>query len=459
MSSTFFGIGVAYSGLSAQSKAIEVLGYNVAHANDPTYKRQRVVFKEGSVLAQASEATLTGVSNLGTGVNAGDVQRIYDALIDNRLRNATQASAKWEYRYSALTQLEATIGEPSDTGLQNDLSKFWASWQKVADQPASLSIRSTLLDDASALCQRLQNTYMQIKSMGSDLNTAVRDRVNQINIIGNEIARLNVEIAGLQQDRIPVNDLQNRRDALLGELSKLTDITTHGDGADGVIVSIGGQTLVQGGLFSELKCQVGEDGNLNVEWASNGQPLLVSDGELRAMLDLRDTEIPGYLSQLDNIAVNLVTMVNAAHRTGKTLDGDDGGDFFRPNTTAANISLDDSIANQPKLVAASLSGDTGDNTVALAIADLASATTANGLTIDQLYRAFVGDIGSSASAAKTQSTAYKLSVDQFTTQQQSVSGVSLDEEMTNLIKLVISSSRDTPDTDCCWVVNWSTESL
>lgn len=434
MSSTFFGISVAYSGLSAQSKAMEVLGYNIAHANDPTYKRQRVVFKEGAVLAQASESSATGSSTIGTGVNAGDVQRIYDAVIENRLRQATETSANWDYRYSTMQQLEATIGEPNDMGLQNDLDSFWSSWQKVADQPESLSIRSTLLDDASALCQRIQNTYMQIQNLGGDLNVAVVDRVSQINNIGEEIARLNVEIAGLEQDRIPVNDLQNRREALLADLARLTDISTHGDGVEGVIVSIGGQVLVQGGLFNALKCEVNAQGNQIVEWASDSQPVRITDGELYAMLDLRDAAIPSYLGQLDDIAVNLVDSVNTLHHTGKTLAGNDGGDFFRAGTTAANISLDGTMFGHPELVAASADGTVGDNEIALQIANLQSAPTASGLTINQLYRALVGDIGSATATAKTQSTAYKLSLDQFTTQQQSVSGVSLDEEMTNMIK-------------------------
>src|SRR4030042_1937313 len=98
MSSTFFGLNVAQTGLFAQRRAMDILGYNIAHANDPTYKRQRLVLVEGMVLAQSQEASSIGVSPFGTGVATGDVERIRDALIESRMRVATQASSNWQFR-------------------------------------------------------------------------------------------------------------------------------------------------------------------------------------------------------------------------------------------------------------------------------------------------------------------------------------------------------------------------
>lgn len=434
MSSTFFGINVARSALAAQTKAVEVLGYNIAHANDPAYKRQRVVFNESTALSNASVAAGSGVSSIGSGVTIGDVQRVFDALIENRLREATQTSSDWEFRYGTMQQMEAIINEPSNSSLQTDLDNFWSAWQKVATTPESLPMRSNLLQDAAALCQRIQDTYTQMTELATDLNVSLADRVNTVNVIGAELARLNIEIGSLEQGQIPVNDLLNRRDALLLELSQYTNISTHGQSGSGMIVSIGGHVLVQGSLFNALQCSVGPGGSQVVEWASDGQPVRITGGEMNAITELRDSMIPSYLSQLDSIAVNLVEQVNALHRSGKTLSGADGGDFLRAGTTAANISLDPDISVHPELVAASRSGAVGDGDIALAIAHLKNAATADGLTINQLYRKLVGDIGGNSAIAKRQAIAYRLSLDQFTTQQQSVSGVSLDEEMTNMIK-------------------------
>ena len=434
MASTFFGISVANSGLMAQRRAMDILGYNIAHANDPTYKRQRIVMTENAILAQSQEAFTLQSSAFGAGVSAGDVERIRDTLIENRIRLATQATADWHYRSQSMAQLEATIGEPSDGGLQNDLDNFWASWQKVATTPESLPIRSALLEDASALSERIQYVYSQMRDMVTDLNIAAMDRVSQLNLMAQEVARLNQEIGALESGQVPVNDLKNRRDALVVELSKLASVSQHGDSKENFIISIGGRVLVQGSKVNYLTTVVVPGGNRAIRWAEDGEDLANSGGELRAIVDLREKTIPSYLAQLDNIASTLVEQVNALHRTGYTLNGQPAGDFFRAGSTAGNICLDPSIASHPELVAASLSGSVGDGEMARRISDIKDIPITNNLTINQLYRALIGDIGGTSAIAKRQANAHRLSLDQFTTQQQSVSGVSLDEEMTNMIK-------------------------
>lgn len=434
MSSTFFGLSVAQSGLNAQRRAMDILGHNIAHANDPTYKRQRLVLVEGAVLAQAQEATVLGSSPFGSGVNAGDVLRVRDALIERRLRTATQAASDWQYRAQTMKQIEAIFAEPSDSGLQTDLDKFWASWQKLASNPESLPIRSALLEDAAALCQRIQYIYSQLRSTADDLNSSVVDRVALINNISQEIARLNLQISALEPNQVGTNALLDRRDALVLELSKLVAVSQHEEGDQGITISVGGRILVQGGQANLLECATVEGGKQQVRWAKDGQEVRINGGELNGLLWLRDEAVPSYLAQLDTFASILVQEVNALHRTGKTLTGSDGTNFFKAGTTAANISLDPSIVDHPELIAASATGAVGNNEIALAISGLDSRPVRGTMTLNQLYRGLVADIGGSAAIAYRQATAHQLSLDQFTTQQQSVSGVSLDEEMTNLIK-------------------------
>ncbi len=413
---------------------MDILGHNIAHANDPTYKRQRLVLVEGAVLAQAQEATVLGSSPFGSGVNAGDVLRVRDALIERRLRTATQAASDWQYRAQTMKQIEAIFAEPSDGGLQTDLDKFWASWQKLASNPESLPIRSALLEDAAALCQRIQYIYAQLRSTADDLNSSVVDRVALINNISQEIARLNLQISAMEPNQVGTNALQDRRDALVLELSKLVAVSQHEEGNLGITISVGGRILVQGGQANLLECATVEGGKQQVRWAKDGQEVLIKGGELNGLLWLRDEALPSYLAQLDTFASILVQEVNALHRTGKTLTGSDGTDFFKAGTTAANISLDPSIVDHPELIAASATGAVGNNEIALAIAGLDSRPVRGTMTLNQLYRGLVADIGGSAAIAYRQATAHQLSLDQFTMQQQSVSGVSLDEEMTNLIK-------------------------
>jgi len=456
MSGTFFGINVAESGLAAQRRAMDVLGYNIANANDPTYKRQRLVLTEGQFLAQSQEANPIGSSAFGSGVNSGDIERIRDPLIENRLRQAMTASANWNYRQSAMSELESTIGEPSDTGLQNDLDNFWSSWQKVATQPDSMPTRSGLLQDADALCQRLNYVSRQMSDMVGDLNLTAVDRVSKINQMAGEIGLLNNQIGSLTSGAVPVNDLLNRRDALVQELSKVVDITQHGDSQEGFVISIGGTVLVQGTKVNKLKTVVDANGNQQVGWERDGASVQINGGELQAITTLRDQTIPGYINQLDQVAQHLVTTVNEQNRRGIDLNGNAGGDFFQnfpTGVTAANITLhydsnppdvsNPAIVDHPERIAASIpdnpattvvEGGIGDGSNAVLIAQLKDAPTTTGYTINEMYRNLVGDIGGTSATATTQAKANQLSLDQFTTQQQSISGVSLDEEMTNMIK-------------------------
>ena len=434
MSGTFFGIGVAQSGLAAQKRAMEVLGYNVAHANDPTYKRQRVVVNEGMVVAQSQEAGIGGAMSIGTGVSTSDIERVRDTLVESRLRDASQGAAQWDYMSSTMKQIEAAIGEPSDSGLQTNLDKFWSSWTAVSNTPDDLAVRNNLLQDTQTMCQQIQYVYSQMGNIKQDVNSALQDRVGNVNLIANQISQLNTEIGTLQSGQMPVNDLLNRRDALVMDLSKIVSINQTGEDPSNFIISIGGRVLVQGTKVNELESKLDANNNATVTWKDDGKDVLFSGGEMKAMTDIRDNMIPDYMAQLDNVASTLVTQVNTLHRTGKDYTGADGGDFFKVGTTAANITLDDNIIGNPKLIAASGDGKIGDNSVALDIVDLKNTQVSNGLTIDQIYSNFVSSVASSTSVADTQSSAHQLTAEQYTQQQQSVSGVSLDEEMGNMIK-------------------------
>ena len=434
MAGTFFGINVAQSGLMAQRLAMDVMSMNIANANDPTYKRQRLLLRENTPLAQAQDATGLGVQVIGGGVSTGQIQRVRDALIENRLRLATGSSAQWEYTRNVLTQVESVLAEPTDSGLLADLDQFWAAWNKVATSPDSLPIRNTLIEDAAALCARIQYTYTQIANVQDDLNLATRSRVDQINQIAGEIATINQEITYGAAGQAAANRLLDRRDAMVIELSKIVSITQHGEGSDDFILSIGGHVIVQGIDHSSVTSAEDADGREILYWENGGDEVVVQGGELKAMYDLNGTLVPDYLSRLDDLATSLVTEVNNIHTDGMDFDGNPGVEFFTAGSTAANISLNSALVGHPELVAASATGARGNGYIALQIAELQQPNLAGGMSIDEIYRALVGTVGGAASSADRQAEAQSLSLQQFTTQQQSVSGVSLDEEMANMIK-------------------------
>ncbi len=434
MSATFFGINVASSGLAAQQLALSVVAKNIANANDPTYKRQRLTTTEGMPLAESQDGTVTGGLTIGSGVQTGEIQRVRNALIENRLVESGEASAEWEFMSTTMHQIEAVLGEPGDSGLQNELDQFWASWNDVATTPDSTSLRTTLVENTESLCSRIQYLYNQINSTVADLNVSAVDAVTNINDIASEIANINSQVATLSSSRADVNELLNKRDGLVQDLAKIVSIDQHGESGTDFVISIGGRVLVQGTQASTLTNEIDGNGNQAICWADDGEEVIVQGGQLNALKNLRDTMIPDYLSQLNDFASALVEQINTIHSTGKTLDGNDGGNIFVAASTAANIAIDSSVLDDPSLIAASSTGATGNGDIATQIAALGdSKDNANKTSINEMYRALVSDIGSATASAEKQAEAANLSYEQYSTQQQSISGVSLDEEMTNMI--------------------------
>lgn len=434
MAGSFFGINVARSGLAAQKLAMEVVSENIANANDASYTRQRVVSSTGESIAMTQESTATGTSTITNGLRTGSIERVTDTLVTNQLRQTNTSSEQWEYTYNMLSQIETVFDEPNDDGLQTDLNNFWSAWQEVATTPDSISMRSTLIDNTEALTSRIQYTYNQIRSVQTDINGSIDDIVDRVNNISQEIATLNQRIATLPSGEMQSNELLDQRDALVLELSGYASVTQNGESGGDFVLSIGGQVLVQGNQYNTIESSTDDSGNQVIEWSKNGRDLSIKGGQLKSMLDLTNTTIPEYLSQLNSLASTLIEQVNSLHATGKTLDGSDGGEFFVSGGDAGSITLNSDLASNPSLIAASKDGNVGDGEIARDIGSLQNTTLSSGLTINGMYQALIGDVSGDTHAAEQQSTVASLSLEEYTTLQQSISGVSMDEEMTNIIK-------------------------
>ncbi len=172
-----------------------------------------------------------------------------------------------------------------------------------------------------------------------------------------------------------------------------------------------------------------------VRLGTMNRPITPAGGKLGALLRSRDEVIPRYKSALDEIARSLVEAVNATHKSGYGLDGSTGEDFFDPaGLTAGTINVAAAILNDLDLIAASAAGPVGDGDNALAIAGLRSQPiTAGGSTVDEYYNSLVGTLGVESSAATAHRQREEVLVLEIDNRRESVKGVSIDEEMTNLI--------------------------
>jgi flagellar hook-associated protein 1 FlgK len=317
----------------------------------------------------------------------------------------------------------------------------------LATNPIGAAERSGVIAKTTTLAQRFRDTDNRLDTLQTDINQLVSGDVDRVNLLTKEIAGMNLaiqqtEIGGQQ----PANDLRDRQQILLDELAELVpvQIFQQGDGQLGLQLP-GGKPLVNGTAVWELTTTAA-GGTTQVQWLDqSGTPTDItnqlSQGKLGGLIRARDALLAGYRDQLDTLANGLITAVNGLHQAGVDLNGDDGLPLFT-GSTAGDIAVNPAIQQDPDtLAAAKRESDAtyaaGDNRNALDIAALQTASLTLGgstRTLDEYYGQLVSQIGTDAQRAE-QDVAYQGAIlEQLNNRRDAISGVSIDEEMTNLIK-------------------------
>ena len=418
MSSSFSGLTRASAALAAQQYALEVTGQNVANSGTPGYTRQRAELAEvgpvsGTPQLYATQQNVTGVTVSGT-------SRLNDVVLDARVRTEHGKDSYAKTSSAQLSGIEGLFNEPSDNGLGEQLNDLWNAWSTVANSPDNLPARTVLLQKAGAVAGSLNATAGTLSQLGASAQQQLQQNVLNINTTATSLAQVNAALAIARATGTDANSLADQRDSLLMSLADVSGAraTLQPDGSATVI--LGGQTLVTGSTANAAA--VNSANQLTVGGAVAG----AAGGSTQGLLDALNVTIPGYTAQLDGVAAALANTVNSAHQAGYDLSGAAGGAFFT-GTTAATIAV--AISDPAKVAASGVPGGNLDASNALAISQL--GTAAGGA--DQVYRALVTTIASqsrTATQAATTQDAVTTSVD---AQQQSVSGVSIDEETSNLL--------------------------
>jgi flagellar hook-associated protein 1 FlgK len=429
----FDGIEMGKRALMANQVWLQTLGHNIANANTPGYARQRVNLT-------TTYPQQMPIGSVGTGVTATGVYQVKDLFLTEQYRMQNKSLGEWTSKEKTMTQLENILNEPGDRSINSLIDAFWAKWSELANNPDSLAARSDLQSATIMLTDNLHLISSKIGDIRKSVDTEINLLLENVNNITTEIAQLNVDITRQELGTEKANDLRDRRDSLVDELSTYVDVNVREQANGSLMVYIGSLTIVDGSQSFNVGTKQVKSGNLTVStivWENTDREIRNFKGSLKGLLELRDTTIPEYVNSLDTLAQTLVTSVNALHRAGYGLDGSTGLNFFDPRgTTAATISLSFDIEIDPNKIAASGSGEIGDNTNALAIADLRnSLLMQNGTaTLSDFYQNIVGDIGIKTSNAKSQKSNFELLVTQVENNRQSIQGVSLDEEMAMMIK-------------------------
>jgi flagellar hook-associated protein 1 FlgK len=437
MTHLFGVLSTGTSALLTQQRAINVTGNNIANVNTPGYSRQRVNLETNTPVYTAAGLMSFGVTSAG-------IERVYDRFLGVQLNNGSAALGRWEAQQGMLERVEVVFDESDGYGLNQALSDFWNAWQDLSLNPQGSTERSMVAATSEGLADAVRQKYGELEQIRADIDTAVAGGVETINRLTAQIADLNQAIARTELGGTHANDYRDRRDLILKQLAEMIDVQSF-ENADGqVVVAVaGGRPLVESGNTWQLQAQT-VDGRTQILWPDAGGGAVAITGEIAAgklggWLHTRDTAIAGYQEELDALADELRGRINALHASGSGLDGTTGTPLFDDTGTgAADFYVNTDILDDPGLIAASATpgGVPGNADNALAIYDLRTAMTMNGgtTTFDTAVNSLVSAVGFDVQSAKARSSHQADMMTYLENYRESVSGVSLDEEMVNLVK-------------------------
>ncbi len=430
---SFLGLDIAISALRANQYALNVTGHNIANAGTEGYHRQEAVFMPGTTTSGGT-ATSAGIAQLGTGVTIQAIRRMQTAQMDGQVRSMNQFLGWYSTQSESLRQVESVFGEPGGTGLSTVLDKFWNSWEELASNPDDPSARISVVESGVSLSDRFRALRDGLYQVQVQADRAVQDAGSRINTLCHDIAAINQELIRASTGQVAPNDLLDRRDILLDELSSLARIQVYGDGGGDCIVSVGGKVLVQGTSVTELTAASGPDGWSQLTWTSDGTRFEAEGGEVEGLTRVRSSMVSGYMQSLDAIATAVTERVNALYSTGVGSDGSPAGLFFSSGAGAASMQVNPALVIAPSTLATSTTGRPSDNQLARDIAGVKDEFLIDGQTIGDAYGSLVVRMGSHAREAETESEVHQVSQHYLITQRESMAGVSLDEEMINMVK-------------------------
>ncbi len=430
------GLDTAVKALRAHQLAVDVASHNIANANSPGFSRQRVLLRPMGIDGSDHFTRDALLGRTGFGVDAHDVNRVRDIFLDFQARSALSSRAQSDAYSTAISQTELVFNDPSDEGLSGLVDAYFAAWHDVVNDPESGPARTTLVNAATTLTTRLQRAHANLQTQRQDLDRRIGGEADKVNAASHEIAQLNFQIKQVELSGDMANDLRDRRDLLLDQLASLGPISYTEQPDHSVTVYFGNHELVTGNIARDVDAipDIANPGFTKLVFAMDGEPVQATGGEIKGLLDARDTAIPGVTAKLNALASGFITSVNALHAAGFGLDNSTGLAFFT-GTDASNIALNGTLAANPnKIAAATAAGSPGNGANALAIADLQLAQTmaAGTATFGEFYGDMVSVLGADVSRAQGLSESGTLLVNHLDSLRLSVQGVNIDEEVTNL---------------------------
>src|SRR5208283_3499103 len=431
MSGLFGSLSVALSGLSVSQQEMETTSNNVANANTPGYTREVSDVTAGDPVEMGS-------LSYGTGVVLQKIESLRDPILQIQINQATQQNSSLNASLTQLQQIQTQFAS-STSGIGADISNFFNSLQQLSPDPTDLTLRQSVLTAADTLATDFNTAATSLQTQRSNIDQNVVASVTQVNSLTSQIASVDEQITNLQGANQASGDgtLVDTQNNLIQQLSALIDVQVIPTGQGITLATSNGTTLVSGSQSYALTTQL-TDGVQHIISGTQDITSSLKGGSLAGLIQVRDQEIPSISSSLDQLAAGLATNLNAANTKGFDLENPpaQGGNIFAP-TPASGVGAAATLTvsmTDPSLIAASSDGTTGSNGNLANLSAVANQDVANGQTPIDAYSTLVGQVGSTTSNTSADADASNAILQQLQDQNGSVSGVSLDEEASNLIQ-------------------------
>jgi len=430
MSGLFQSLTSAANAMDAQRMGLDTVGQNMANVNTPGYARRRLIL---------GELPPTSWKNAGRGVEVLQIQAQRDRYIEDRLRREQSGASYTGAQLQGLSSLQTSIGLPG-AGLDARLSGLFDAFSTLANDVTSPTARDNVVAQGRSLALSFNAMAERLAGARRDADGAIRGAVDEVNQLAEEIAHLNDKI--VSANGVDTEAIRDRRGVALTRLAELAGVNVV-ERADGAAdVSIGpGFALVVGAHAFQLSMTPSSPSAMGViTIGCIDITSQIATGTMGGLLDLRDTVLPGYQTQLDQFAFDFATQFNALHTTGFDGNGNAAGDFFvQPGAVAgaaAAFAIDPGVAGNSLLVAGSATGAPGNNEIARDLAALRDARVLSGgtATAAEAWGQFVYRVGSDIATAESDDDTHSQVALQLQKLRDSASGVSMDEEAAWLMK-------------------------
>ncbi|HNH07791.1 MAG TPA: flagellar hook-associated protein FlgK, partial [Leptospiraceae bacterium] len=252
MGSTFSGIELSKRGLAAQQQGIHTTGHNISNADNKSYARQRVNIGTNDPIYEPSLNRAMIAGQIGQGASVTEVERIRDMFLDDRIAETNTEKNYWGARQEYLHQVEVIFGEPGGVTLRNHMDQFWSSLEELSKYPEESAQRSVVKEKAIGLSSRIEDTFRKLSVLKDQADKEVEVKTNLLNGLSEQVRVLNERITKAEAMGDNPNDLYDRREKIVEELSGLVDLSIGRSDRDEFMIFIGQQILVQGSKKNEI---------------------------------------------------------------------------------------------------------------------------------------------------------------------------------------------------------------